>query len=1047
MTDAAAPSGAPAASAATPPAASSATVPASTYQLLRERLHGVADRLDAAAQQVNRERAEVFAAVPLALAEQDRLRTEYPAHARDVVAIDDLLLFGFHASVGLQQARTVADTFSLYTVQQAADTDWAFNEIRADDAGWFLSDPAFVRDLGELFTYYAQARLLKLQVSNGRLLMVFSVGSNLDDVRVLRWQLTADGPPTYIDAYGELDVAPSEPFDFEWVEAGRELVVEGRWRHLSIAGVVHVGIDRRHLEFRVDDAVEGGRTILTEPLAEEQSLDDLKVRYALLGDVLLVGVRPYREADERCYIVNRLTRAASRVDAVRRNCHQLPEGQGVVFPGGYHLQNGDTKVFTVPSGSGAAPATGFGFHASHRSPNGEDILYAYYQPETGEYLLCAYNVVSRTMANPVVSDGYALFDDGLILTIRHAGEPQRVHTVGVYTSPFCDAEHYAPPVAGDSFHGRVGNPELVRVLGEAFSLARDARDPAFNAAVFEAMVGRATVLLDAHAWLAAPEGHGLGALLVELRKSAGDVLDEFETVVVAKREAVSRLHDADRAVADLVADAELELRDADTYIDRLAAARASIGSLVELRDVREIDLAAVDALTEKATAVHERLARRAVDFLGSDDALNGLLEVFAAAERSAPATATVAAVAPLVAEVEAAGERVVLLTEVVSGLEVADATVKTAVLTRLSDALARRNGARATLDARVAQLRVSESAAAFQAGLAVVAQRSQALLMTAAETAQCDSAVAALAAELENLDLQYGDVAAHAEAIANKRDEVVAAFAAKRDSITATRAQRVTRLVSSAQRLIDTVTTRAATLADRAAVDTFFSTDPLVAKVRTSIDELAALGEAGPAGELDVALGTARDQARRTVADRAELFEAGTVRVGRWKLGVNTEPFELRLDPGDGDTPPVLRLSGTDLVLPVPDDLFDGLQGADLAVARQTYPTETAELPRALYLAFDALLAGVHPDQVASFAAGRIDDGYEPGVHDADAAALVTALEGWWAQPAMRHRGVVRAVAGAWLATLDAKERVAVERELAALATLGAGRALRSFTE
>ena len=560
-------------------------------------------------------------------------------------------------------------------------------------------------------------------------------------------------------------------------------------------------------------------------------------------------------------------------------------------------------------------------------------------------------------------------------------------------------------------------------------------------------------LLDAHAWLSEPDAHGIDGLLIELRKSAGDVLDEFAAVVAAKKDATDRMRDADRLVANLVADAELELRDADTYIDRLAATRAAMGHLVELRDAREIDLDAVTLLETKLAEVHERLANRAVDFLGSDEALDTLLAVFSDGERESAAAPTVAALGSLIAKVDTAGDRVVLLTEVVGGLELADTTVKTAVLGRLSNALARRNAARAALDARAASLRIAESSAAFQAGMAVLGQRTQAMLMTATDAAGCDAATATLTAELENLDLAFGDVPAHADAIETKRDEIVTAFTQRRDALSAERSRRIDRLVTSAQRLIATVSSRSAALPDRAAVDTFFSTDPLVGKVRSTITELAVIGEAGPAGELDVAIGAARDQARRTVADRADLFEAGAVKIGRWKFGVNSEPFELRLDvnpdPDATDEQALrLRLSGTDLVLPVPPELL----AAGARHARQTYPSETAELPRALYLAFDALAAGVDgiasgSAAVAEFAARKIDDGYEPGVHDADAAALMAALLPWWSAVALRESGVVRGVAGAWMSAMPAKERVGLQRELAALASLGEGRARQALRE
>jgi hypothetical protein len=1021
-----------------------AAAPTSTYQLLRERLRAIAERLRQASDAVNAERAAVFAGVQLTLTEQDRLHTEQPSLPRDVVSVGELLLFGFNAGGSLGRTRHVADAFALFSVGKASAADWTFTPVTADDPAYFLSDASFTRDLGELFTYYADTKLVSLQVRNDRLLMLFSVGSGQDDLRVLRWQLNSIDPsaaPQYIDAYGDHELTAVEPYDFTWKEAGRDLIVEGRWRHYAIAQTIYVGVEHRRIDFRIDDAVDGGRTVHTESVSEDQTLDELQLAYAELGDVVLLRLRPYREDTTRYFVYNRLTRAVARADALGRNCHQLPEGQGVVFPGGYHLQNGETKVFHLPNGSGTHT---FGFHAAHASPNGEDLLYVYSDRNSGEYLLCAYNVVDRAMANPIVTDGYAIFGDGTMATIRHAAEPQRVHAISVYTSPFCDADKYSPPVASDSFHGRVGNPELVRVLGETLSLSRDAADPSFNAEVFEALVGRTTTLLDAYAWLNQPEAHELGGLLVELRKSAGDVLDEFASVVAAKRDAAAQLGGAETLVANLVADAELEMRDAATFIGRLADARQVLGSLSDLEDVREIDIDAVGALRARTQEVHDKLANRAVEFLGADDALQSMLDTFARAEAEAESAPTAAAVTELAAQVDEAGDRVVLLTDVVGGLQVDDTTTKTAVLSRLADALARRNGARANLDRRTAHLRVGESAAAFQAAMAVLAQRAQTSLTASATVAACDSAMAALTAELENIDLIYGDVPAHADAVTAKRDELLAAFAQRRDALGAERTRRVERLVSSAQRMVSTITARASELADRGAVDTFFSTDPMVTRMRTAIADLAAMGEAGPAGELEVAVGASRDQARRTVTDRAELFEAGNVKVGRWKFPVNSEPFELRLAPVLDDADAVsgfeLRLSGTDLTVPIDPALL----GDYVDLAAQVYPSETDQLPRALYLAFQALTAG---GDVAAIAAQRIDEGYEPGVHDADAARITETLGSWWREPSLRLSGVIRGTAGAWLAGLAPQQRAAVEHELAAIQALGGQRSRHALVE
>ena len=1010
---------------------SAGTIAASTYDLLRDRLRNVAGRLQEAATGLNTARAAVFASVPMALAEQDRLNTAQPSNPRDVVCVDDMLLFGYNVVGALGRARNVDDMFELFDVSQAAAKDWTFTPMSHDDPRWFLRDAGFQRDIGELFTYYADTRLMSLQLKSDRLLMILSVGSSDDDVRILRWQTEGDHV-RYIDAYGDHELAEIARYDFEWHDAGREMIVEGRWRHYSIDNLIYVGLDHGSLDLRVDDVVNGGRSILTEPVTEkDQSLDEIRIAEATLGDILLLRITPYRETVERYFVYNRLTRSAQRADAIGRNCHQLPEDQGIVFPGGYHLQNGETKVF-------ATNATGYAFHASHRSPNGEDILYVYHRQSTGEYLLCAYNVVARQMEPPIQSFGYALFDDGVIVCVRSAPEAQRVHTISVYTSPFCTAEHYVPNVASDSFMGKIGNPELVRVIGETMSLARDAHDPSFNEAVFEALISRSTMLLDNYAWVGSPDAHGVGPLLTEVRRTAGGVLDEFAAVVAAKKEAADQLSNAERVVNDLSADAELEIRDAAAYIDRIAAARSTLGTLSQLADVRQIDLEALAALRVRVEALHDRLATRAIEFLDGEESLSTLTAEMDVAEAAGASSPTSAAIRELAAGVDTVGDRLVLLTEVVGGLDVDDTTRKTAVLQRLSDALARRNAVRAGLEQRASGLRTTEGAAGFQAAMAVLAQRAQAALMSADTAAACDAAIATLSAELENIDLAYGDVGDYSAAIATKRDEVYNALNQRRDALAAERTRRIDRLVASAERVLDTVTQRASGLAGRPEIDAYFATDGLVAKVRSTITELTTLGEAGRASELEVALTTARDHARRVAGDRADLFEDGTVRVGRWKIGVNTEPFELRVVTDD-DGRFLLRLTGTDLSIPLDDPALASF--AD--VSAQTYPSETPTMSRTVYLAFEAHTAG--STDVTAFATQRINDGYEPGVHDHDAALILSAAAPWWSSPALYIGGAVRATAGVWLAALDVRERNDVGRELAAIKALGPGDARRAF--
>ncbi len=1020
----------------------------STYDLLRGRLRSIAQQVSQTSESFNAERAEVFASAPLTLAEQDRVRTEVASIPRDAVCVNGLLLFGYNVPQGLATNRSVDDVLSLYRLHPQTETDWNVERVPNDDPAYFLADPSFQRDFLEVYKYYAESRLLTLTIAGDELLMVFGLGSAESDVRVLRWRLRADGT-SYIDAYGEHDKATKAPFDFPWIDTDRGAISDGRWPHLVVQGELFIGLTKGTLDFRIDDAVSGSRTVLSERVTEvEQEVNELRVRYARLDELILIALLPYRETSERFYVYNRLTREAHRVDAIGRGCHQLPEDQGIVFPGGFHLQNGEHRVFT-------SDTTGLSLHNSLASPNGEDVLYAYVRPETGSYQLLSYNVVRREMGTPIQCRGYARFPDGLIVTVRDASEAQRVHTIGIYTSPFCDFDRYVPPVASDSFFGRIGNAELVHGISECLSVGRDGADTPFNAASYEALIGRSSRLLDTYAWLGDPNAHGLSGLLVQLRKAAGGILDEFAAVSSAKKDVLARTVDVERSLIDLKASADLEQRDVQVFIDLVADSRVVQGRIAELLETRHVDIPRVEALRVLAEQTTGVLGTRALSLLGQREALLGLTQALDKAETGIASAATTTQLQVIAISVDDLGNRAVLLTELVGGLESADPPQKTAILSKLADVLARRNAVMAGLDSRRSSLLTAEKSDGFGAAVGVLNQRVTSALLSVKDAASCDRSSSLLAAELENIELAFGNVSEFAAVLATKRNEITEAFGRKREALVAERSNSISRLVGSSERVLETAVTRASALGGVAELEGFFAADPLVLRVRKAIDELKALGETARAGELTVALRVARDTARRTLRDRVDLVADGMVRIGKRTFGVNEEPFELRMvqtgvEGGNGsmvaagagvESGPglALALTGTDLRLPIRDERLSGFG----SLVTQASASETPWISRSLFLAFEAQRLQVPLDNLRHFASERFDDGYELGVHDADAAIILKAcapiFTGAGGVAGFGFDGSTRAVAGVWFSGLGVRERDAVARSLRALKALGEG--------
>ncbi|CAM5688240.1 DNA repair ATPase [Streptomyces californicus] len=148
--------------------------------------------------------------------------------------------------------------------------------------------------------------------------------------------------------------------------------------------------------------------------------------------------------------------------------------------------------------------------------------------------------------------------------------------------------------------------------------------------------------------------------------------------------------------------------------------------------------------------------------------------------------------------------------------------------------------------------------------------------LAAADTPEaCDDQLARLLLQLENLESRLSEFDDFLAELAKHRTEVYEAFSARKQTLQDERARRAERLSGSADRVLDTIARRVAALDDLDAVHTYFASDPMVAKVRRTADDLRELGDPVRAEELDGRLKAARQEAGRALRDRTELYADG----------------------------------------------------------------------------------------------------------------------------------------------------------------------------
>ncbi|MBF6024476.1 DNA repair ATPase [Lysobacter niastensis] len=991
------------------------------YEVLRRRLDEQGQRLQQVAGTLNQRRLQEFGDSRLEVTGRLRIRTENNCIGRDIVPVGDLLLFGYNVFLGLKTTTRVEDVFGLYRLVEGAE---GYDVTPADIATSFLGDPAFVRDFGELYAYYKNARLLQLDVAGSKLMAAFQIGERSSDVRVFRWAISNQGELSYIDTRGERDLVLPPPFDFEWTRATRELMVNGRFPHLNILDTIFVETTGGDLTIKVENNTELGQGIYSEPVEDKtQSLDDASIDFARVGSLILLKVLPYRETTWRGLVYNTLTGKVTRNDAVTQACVQLPEDHGIIFPGGYYLQSGEHKAFD-------AAMAGMQFQRAIRSPNGEDVMYAFYEPEQGRSALFVYNMIQRKLQNPLFGHGHAVLPDGRMVLFHAEGDgATRVHPMQVWQTPFVSDEFAASRPPGTSFMGRIGNAEMVRGISNLFDLAREIDSPEVSVQRYQLLTQHARRLFDAHHWLDDGNCEGAAGLLREICATGESVLDEFEKVEDIRRQSEAAIAQArtdhKALIGRLLPDNWNQIAE---FVEALGAIGRLRGHLLTIRDYRYIDTAAIDAMGAELQSAHERIGHATGMFLGQEKALQPFARQVEELDATAQQAQTAKQLGEQIAALQARSADLDMLSELVATLKVDDATQRTRVVEAISVIYARLNQAKARAEQRRRTLGSNEAVAQFGAQFALFGQAITNALGLASDPERADEQLSRLMVQLEELESQFGEHEQFLGDILAKREELLEVFDAHKQALLDDRQRKAQTVLDAANRILEGLGRRTAKLAGIDELNAFFAGDPLILKIRELAERLRALKDSVKADDVEARLKGARDQAVRTLRDRSELFEDGgnVIKLGRHRFSVNTQPLDLTILPRGDEL--AVHLTGTDFMEPIHSE--------ELATLREFWPvtleSESPALYRGEYLAGQVLEAaeagrdGLSIDllqrqlgdadalakSVREFAAPRYRDGYERGIHDHDATAILRVLLGQRAAAGqLLHAPTARALA------------------------------------
>ncbi|SFQ59748.1 DNA repair ATPase [Hymenobacter arizonensis] len=968
-----------------------------TYEILRNRLQKSGADLRTRLAALNTERKAVFGAIDTKLIGTGRINTEHNCVPWDMVPVGRNFLFGYNVLLGLKTEVELSDVFGAYSY-----AEHEFHPLPLD----LISNAQFTEEFRNLYKYYKNTQFVKFAQLGPHLFMVFRVGKSANDIKTFKWLLQGD-TLTYLDNRSDHEYVFPPQHEFTWKRTTRDMQRSGKHPHISIEDKVFVETIHGDLTIKIENNTENGRGIYSEPVADkDQTLDDSEIYYAVVGNIILLKIRPYQEQDYRYFIYNAKLQTAQRLDALAEACVLLPDNQGLVFPHGFYLQTGEGKLFE----KGLRDML---FEKRIVSPNGEDFLYVFFNKENGAYLLLSYNIIAQRVDNPISCHGYALFENGELCYFRKDDEPKKHHAVQIWQTPYV-APNFELPVTSDSYLYKLGNKEIVRAMSEAQEvLTLLGKDDSY-AGLYLDLIRLTGTLTDTYHWLREPAAQALAVPLHDIQQAANAAVDEFDKVLSIRKstgaETQRVLGKADELTGRIK---RTTATDVNEFVQLLAELRGVRGEVISLKELRYVELPTVEKAAAELEQTSKEVAGQTVDFLLKDDALKPYAVRVQAITDAIEKVQKVAEANELEKQANAVSGELELLIEVVSNLPMEDPTQTTRIIDNISTIYASFNQIRAALKRRRQALAGTEAQAEFTAQIKLLDQALVNYLDLCDAPNKCDEYSTKLMVQLEELEGKFPEFDQFLNQLAGKREEVSEAFESRKVSLVEARNQRASALLQSAERILKAVQNRLGRFETVADINGYFASDMMVEKVRQTVQDLLNLGDPVKADDIQSRLKTVKEDAVRQLKDRAELFTDGgqALKFGPYAFTVNTQPLELTVVLRDGDLH--YHLTGTNFF----QKITDSAVLASRAVWDQTVVSENADVYRAEYLAWLILQAAQHPApaqdgapavlsvaelshltvaeltaHVQQFMAPRYAEGYLKGVHDHDAALLLEAL-------------------------------------------------------
>jgi len=958
------------------------TLDGGTYAIIRGRLQKQKQELQDKLTSLNEARKTVFGSLETKLIANDRISTENNCIARDIVSLGNTCIFGYNVHFGLRTEIVLSDVFSIYQF-----TENRFEPVTLD----LLDDSTFQTDFSNLYKYYRNTIFARFAIIGNYLHMVFQLSESVTDIKTFKW-LIKENKLEYVDNRSDHEYRFPPQHEFKWQEVSRDMHRYGVHSHVSILDRVFVETIGGDLTIKIEDNTEDGKGIFSEPVAHfDQTLDDGQYRFADLGNLIVLDIKPFQEAS-RYFVYNHKIKQVHKIQSIGVAAVLLPDDQGIIFPNGYYLQTGEYKIFDDGH-------LDLKFQQKIVSPNGEDFMYVFYEAKAGLYKLMSYNIISQEIKTPIICSGFTILENGELCYFTAEDNQTKHHVVQIWQTPFLKGD-FMPSQHTESMLYKIGNKDIVKAMAESQALITLLNKEDNYDGLYADIAKSAKDIQDSYYWLAEEETERLDLPLDEINNAANAAIDEFEKVTELRRHAAAQTkalrEEAEQIFSKIKSSSFKSIND---FVILLTQLRSLRGKVISLREVRYVNL---DFLNELETEIGEqtqKISRRCVQFLLDDKALQPYHDQVAEKNHQLESVKKVIEAKKLEEEVNQIAADLELLIDIVTNLDIEDTAHATKIVDNISLIFATINQLKAALKNKKKALGSAEAQADFSAQLKLIDQSIINYIDIASTPEKCDEFQNKISIQLEELEGKFADFEDFIDVILEKREEVYAAFEARKNALVEKRNKRALALQNASERILKGVAKRAQSLGSADEINGYFASDLMINKLRDIIVQLNELEDSGKAEELETALKVAREDALRKLKDKLDLYEDGEniIRFGNHKFGVNRQPLDLTIVLKDGEL--AYHLTGTDFYQKLDDPiLLNSRQIWD-----QEFVSENDIVYRSAYLAYkiykaapvDTLHEATDDELlklVQEHSSSNYSEGYVKGVHDSDAAKILSVL-------------------------------------------------------